>query len=48
MDQSAAVPQVSNDKSSWGTRVAHAKHGDTYVRNFGNGKSMITFVVWAR
>ena len=45
--QSAAVPQVGNDKASWGKRVARSAHGDTYVRNFGSGKSVITFVIWA-
>ncbi|MFF8945635.1 hypothetical protein ACF1A5_25815 [Streptomyces sp. NPDC014864] len=48
VDQTAAVPQVTNDRSSWGTRVSHAAHGDTYVRDFGNGKSVVTFVIWAR
>ncbi|MFF4550771.1 hypothetical protein [Streptomyces sp. NPDC001435] len=48
VDQSATVPQVTNGKSSWGKRVAHSSHGDTYVRNFGKGKSVVTFVIWAR
>ena len=48
VDQSAAVPQVGNDKASWGKRVARSAHGDTYVRDFGGGKSVITFVIWAR
>ncbi|WP_159053044.1 hypothetical protein [Streptomyces regalis] len=47
VDQSAAVPQVGNDKASWGKRVAHSERGDTYVRNFGDGKSVVTFVIWA-
>ncbi|MFI6012147.1 hypothetical protein ACIBAG_25590 [Streptomyces sp. NPDC051243] len=47
VDQSAAVPQVGNDKRSWGKRVAHSAHGDTYVRDFGGGKSVVTFVIWA-
>ncbi|WP_328478586.1 hypothetical protein OHS71_08905 [Streptomyces sp. NBC_00377] len=47
VNQSAAAPQVGNDKASWGKRVAHSAHGDTYVRNFGGGKSVITFVIWA-
>nr|WSY50182.1 hypothetical protein OG999_08560 [Streptomyces sp. NBC_00886] len=47
VDQSAAVPQVGSDKASWGKRVAHSAHGDTYVRTFGGGKSVITFVIWA-
>ncbi|WP_328747318.1 hypothetical protein OHT57_17325 [Streptomyces sp. NBC_00285] len=43
----AAAPAVGNDKASWGKRVAHSSGGDTYVRDFGNGKSVVTFVIWA-
>jgi len=42
-----AAPKVGNSKKSWGKRVAHASNGDTYVRDFGNGNSVITFVIWA-
>ncbi|MER5429369.1 hypothetical protein [Streptomyces sp. NPDC002588] len=44
---SEAVKQVGNDKASWGKRVARSEHADTYVRDFGNGKSVVTFVIWA-
>ncbi|WP_328690345.1 hypothetical protein OHA74_14370 [Streptomyces phaeochromogenes] len=47
VDQSAAVPTVGNSKASWGKRVAHSAHGDTYVRDFGKGNAVITFVIWA-
>jgi hypothetical protein len=43
----AAVPQVGNSKESWGKRVAHSSHGDTYVRDFGKGNAVVTFVIWA-
>ncbi|MGH3331708.1 MAG: hypothetical protein ACRDPJ_10460 [Nocardioidaceae bacterium] len=42
-------PQVGNDSSSWGKRVdgSRASGHSTYVRDFGNGKSVVTFVTWA-
>ncbi|MFI7413611.1 hypothetical protein ACIBU0_33620 [Streptomyces sp. NPDC049627] len=47
VDHSAAVPTVGNSKASWGKRVARSAHGDTYVRDFGKGSKVITFVIWA-
>ncbi|QUW85491.1 hypothetical protein SMIR_41185 (plasmid) [Streptomyces mirabilis] len=45
----AAVPAVGNSKKSWGKRVEHsASTGvDTYVRDFGKGNAVITYVFWA-
>ncbi|MGH3330864.1 MAG: hypothetical protein ACRDPJ_06090 [Nocardioidaceae bacterium] len=42
-------PQVGNDPSSWGKHVegSRAEGHSTYVRDFGNGKSVVTFVTWA-
>jgi hypothetical protein len=42
-------PQVGNDASTWGTRVegSRASGHATYVRDFGGGQSVITFVTWA-
>jgi hypothetical protein len=42
-------PQVGNDEASWGHRVegSRASGHATYVRDFGNGESVITFVSWA-
>ena len=40
---------VGNDQSSWGQEVdrsADGKHS-TYVRDFGNGQSVVTEVTWA-
>lgn len=43
------VPQVGNDKSSWGRQVSgsRATGHSTYVRNLGNGELVITHVTWA-
>lgn len=47
--QSTTVREVGNSKASWGKRVARSGKGsDVYVRDFGNGDKVITFVVWAR
>ena len=42
-------PQVGNDMSTWGTRVEGSKTAghSTYVRDFGGGNTVITFVTWA-
>lgn len=42
-------PQVGNDASTWGTRVAgsRASRYATYVRSLGGGQSVVTFVTWA-
>lgn len=42
-------PQVGNDEASWGHRVegSRAAGHATYVRDFGGGESVITFVTWA-
>ena len=44
-----SAPQVGNEASSWGTRVegARAAGHSTYVRDFGNGNKVVTFVTWA-
>jgi len=45
----SAAPQVGNDTSSWGTEVAgsRASGHSTYVRDFGAGNQVVTFVTWA-
>lgn len=42
-------PQVGNDPASWGVPVegSRASGHSTYVRDFGGGQSVITFVTWA-
>lgn len=42
-------PQVGNDEASWGRRVegSSASGHATYVRDFGNGEAVVTFVTWA-
>jgi hypothetical protein len=42
-------PQVGNDVSSWGRSRAgsRASGQSTYVRDFGRGNLVITFVTWA-
>ena len=42
-------PQVGNDASTWGTRVegSRAAGHSTYVRDFGDGQRVVTFVTWA-
>ena len=42
-------PQVGNDEASWGHRVegSRAEGHATYVRDFGDGESVVTFVTWA-
>jgi hypothetical protein len=43
-----AVPQVGKSRASWGQRVSAPASGpDTYVRDFGDGSKVITFVTWA-
>ncbi|MDH6630618.1 hypothetical protein M2271_008479 [Streptomyces sp. LBL] len=44
-----AVPAVGNSKASWGKRMEHSDESgvDTYVRDFGKGEKVITFVYWA-
>lgn len=47
---STSPATVGNDRSSWGQEVdrsADGKHS-TYVRDFGNGQSVVTEVTWAR
>ncbi len=41
--------QVTNDPSSWGTRVEGVAHTGTatYVRDFGGGNKVVTEVIWA-
>jgi hypothetical protein len=41
--------QVGNDASTWGTRLEGSRAGghSTYVREFGNGTKVLTFVTWA-
>ncbi len=45
----AGRPQVGNDASTWGTRVEGSQSAghSTYVRDFGGGNKVITFVTWA-
>jgi hypothetical protein len=45
----ASRPQVGNDASTWGTRVEGSQSAghSTYVRDFGGGSKVITFVTWA-
>jgi hypothetical protein len=45
---STTAPQVGNDKASWGKLADHSAKADTYIRDFGNGDKVITFVTWAR
>ncbi len=42
-------PQVGNDRASWGSEVegSRAEGHSTFVRDFGDGKAVITFVSWA-
>ena len=42
-------PQVGNDEASWGHRVEGSRSAGhaTYVRDFGDGESVVTFVTWA-
>ena len=42
-------PQVGNDPSGWGRQVegSRAAGHSTYVRDFGGGNMVITFVTWA-
>ena len=42
-------PQVGNDEASWGRRVEGSRSAghSTYVRDFGQGKLVVTFVTWA-
>lgn len=42
-------PQVGNDEASWGRRVEGSRSAghSTYVRDFGHGKFVVTFVTWA-
>lgn len=46
---SGSRPQVGAEESSWGTRVegSRAAGHSTYVRDFGHGNKVITFVTWA-
>lgn len=44
---SASSPQVGNHPSSWGREVASHGNHSTFVRNFGNGQSVVTEVIWA-
>ncbi len=45
----STAPQVGNDASSWGAEVAgsRASGHSTYVRDFGAGNQVVTFVTWA-
>lgn len=42
-------PQVGNEQASWGRLVAGSRASGhaTYVRDFGDGQSVVTFVTWA-
>jgi hypothetical protein len=43
-----AVPQVANSRASWGKQLSDSASGaDTYVRDFGDGNKVFTFVTWA-
>lgn len=44
----ASSAQVGNSKESWGKLVEHSAKADTYVRDFGKGNKVVTFVTWAR
>jgi hypothetical protein len=46
---SAAVPRVGNDAASWGQQVEGSRESghSTYVRDFGRGNLVVTFVSWA-
>ena len=41
--------QIGNDVSTWGARLEGSRAGGhaTYVRDFGNGTKVVTFVTWA-
>lgn len=45
----ARLAAVGNTPASWGKRVAGSRaEGDsTYVRDFGRGQKVVTFVIWA-
>ncbi len=45
----AKARQVGNDRSSWGREVDRSEDGrhSTFVRDFGNGKAVVTEVTWA-
>ena len=45
-----ASPNVGNDRSSWGKEVRRSSDGrhSTFVRDFGQGRLVITEVTWAR
>ena len=42
-------PQVGNDRASWGREVegSRAEGHSTFVRDFGDGEAVITFVTWS-
>jgi hypothetical protein len=42
-------PQVGSDPSTWGKRVegSRATGHSTFVRDFGHGNYVVTFVTWA-
>ena len=46
---STSSESVGNDRSSWGQEVERSADGkhSTYVRDFGNGQSVVTEVTWA-
>ena len=46
---STSPATVGNDRSSWGQEVDRSADGkqSTYVRDFGNGQSVVTEVTWA-
>ena len=45
----AGAPSVGNDAGTWGRRVEGSRSSghSTYVRDFGGGNLVITFVSWA-
>lgn len=47
---SSQVPSVGQERSTWGKEVRRSEDGrhSTFVRDFGNGKYVITEVTWAR
>ncbi|MEV6103771.1 hypothetical protein AB0M28_03525 [Streptomyces sp. NPDC051940] len=48
VDQTQSVPQVGDDRASWGRLVARDGARDTFVRDFANGDKVITVVYWVR
>ena len=45
----AGAAVVGNSRSDWGREVSRSAsgHASTFVRDFGAGNSVVTFVIWA-